>query len=233
MTDVHALALDFGGTLARPGPSPEGHMVANALRELAGAAIPQEFAETFDTVTRWLRQADQESNGQTPLAEQLCKAAEECGAALPDLDAAVEAVFTAVPDAEIDPDAARTLRNLHASGLVCVLACDTQRPEAVRRRTLGAAGILDCFDALVLSSTIGVRKPHPAFYAAVVEAAGHPASEIMFVGDTPAKDAVAPVAYGMRSVLIADDRPVGLEPSIGVLRHISELPAYLEALHAR
>lgn len=231
MTDVHALALDFGGTLARPGPDPDGHTVAAALRKLSGTVVPEGFAETFDAVTRRVRRIDRESGRQTPFTEQLHRAAEGCGAALPDLDAAEEAVFTAVPDAEIDPSAARTLRELHASGLVCVLACDSRRSESVRRRTLDAAGILGCFDALVLSSTLGVRKPHPAFYAAVVEADGRPAGEILFVGDTPAKDAVAPTAYGMRSVLIADDRPAGLDPSIGVIRRFSELPSYLEGLH--
>lgn len=231
MTDVHALALDFGGTLARPGPDPDGHTVAAALRKLSGTVVPEGFAETFDAVTRRVRRIDRESGRQTPFTEQLHRAAEGCGAALPDLDAAEEAVFTEVPDAEIDPSAARTLRELHASGLVCVLACDSRRSESVRRRTLDAAGILGCFDALVLSSTLGVRKPHPAFYAAVVEAAGRPAGEILFVGDTPAKDAVAPTAYGMRSVLIADDRPAGLDPSIGVIRRFSELPSYLEGLH--
>ncbi|MBX6382503.1 MAG: HAD family hydrolase [Microbispora sp.] len=261
MTDVHALALDFGGTLARPGPDPDGHTVAAALRKLSGTVVPEGFAETFDAVTRRVRRIDRESGRQTPFTEQLHRAAEGCGAALPDLDAAEEAVFTEVPDAEIDPSAARTLRELHASGLVCVLACDSRRSESVRRRTLDAAGILGCFDALVLSSTLGVRKPHPAFYAAVVEAArppardkqlvggapppprggaagggagaAPPAGEILFVGDTPAKDAVAPTAYGMRSVLIADDRPAGLDPSIGVIRRFSELPSYLEGLHDR
>jgi putative hydrolase of the HAD superfamily len=142
-------------------------------------------------------------------------------------------VFTAVPDGDVGTETARTLHELHACGLVCVLACDTQRPEVVRRRTLDRAGILDCFDALVLSSMVGVRKPHPAFYAAVVEAAGCRAEEILFVGDTPVKDAIAPMAYGMQSVLIAAERPVHLDPSIGVIRQFGELPAHLEVRHAR
>ncbi|GAA4236842.1 hypothetical protein GCM10023075_60550 [Streptosporangium album] len=157
-----------------------------------------------------------------------------CGTTLEDPAAAARAVFTAVPDAEIDARAAQTLRELHDSGLVCVLACDTQRPESVRRRTLRDSGIADCFDALVLSSTVGVRKPAARFYAAVIEAAGRPAAEILFVGDTPAKDAVGPRTHGMRAALIsAEGRPAGLDPAIGVISHLAELPAYLEGLHER
>ncbi|MFC7640263.1 HAD family hydrolase [Streptosporangium lutulentum] len=115
-----------------------------------------------------------------------------------------------------------------------MLACDTQRPESVRRRTLRQAGISDCFNGLVLSSTLGVRKPHPRFYAAVVEATGCPAGEILFVGDTPAKDAFGPHGHGMRAALISPEgRPPGLHPEIGVIGHLEELPAYLESLRAR
>src|SRR5262249_34995810 len=118
--------------------------------------------------------------------------------------------------------------------LTCVLACDTQRPESVRRQTLEQADIADCFAALVLSSTVGVRKPHPAFYAAVMDAAGCPPALVLFVGDTPVKDAIAPRGHGMRAVLISRrGRPVGLNPRIGVIGHLADLANYLEAHHDR
>ncbi|WP_433259797.1 HAD family hydrolase (plasmid) [Streptosporangium sp. CA-135522] len=229
-----ALALDFGGTLARPGPNPDAATVTEVLRGLPGASIPDGFAAVFDQVARRVRAADRQRGEQTAFAEQVRLAALESGAVLDDPAAATRAVFTAVPDAEIDARAARALRELHDSGLICVLACDTQRPESVRRRTLRDAGISDCFDALVLSSTLGVRKPHPRFYAAVVEATGCPAAEILFVGDTPAKDVIGPRTHGMRAVLIsAEGRPAELDPAIGVIAHLAELPAYLESLHER
>ncbi len=234
MMKVRVLAVDFGGTLARPGPSPDGRMVADVLRGLPGSVVTERFSATFDDVNGRLRHADRARGRQTAYAEVLSQTAAECGSVLPDdLDAVVEAVFTAVPDAEVDVGAAHALRLLRGRGLRCLLACDTQRPRAVRRETLRAAGILDCFDALVLSSDVGVRKPHPTFYAAVVKAAGCQAEGILFVGDTPEKDVVAPRTYGMRSVLIAKDRPLGLDASIDVIEHFSRLPAYLEAISAR
>lgn len=228
---VRTLAVDFGGTLARPGPRPVGTTVAAALTRLASAVIPAGFADAFDAVTRQAWQADRASGAHTSFPEQLVRAAGMCGAVIPDPREATEAVFTAVPDATVDPRAAAALRVLHKAGLRCVLACDTQRTEAVRRRTLRAAGIEDCFAALVMSSTLGVRKPHPRFYDTVLAHAGCPADEVLFIGDTPAKDAVGPHAHGMHAVLITNGpRPENLPAPVGVVGHFAELPDYLHSL---
>lgn len=230
---VRTLAVDFGGTLARPGPRPVGATVAAALNGLAGTVIPHGFADAFDAATQQAWQADRASGAHTSFPQQLVHAADMCGAVIPDAQAATEAVFTAVPDATVDPRAAEALRVLHAAGLRCVLACDTQRTEAVRRRTLRAAGIEDCFAALVMSSTLGVRKPHPRFYDTVLAHVGCPADEVLFIGDTPAKDAAGPHAHGMRAVLITTGpRPEDLPTPVGVLGHFAELPGYLQALLA-
>ena len=228
---VRALAIDFGGTLARPGPNPDGARVAEVLQNLPGAMIPEGFAAAFNDTARRLRREDGVREVQTPFTDLLVRAARACAAVVPDVAAATEAVFTAVPDAAVDERAAATVRRLHSSGLICVLACDTRRPETVRRRTLRTARIEHCFDALVLSSAIGVRKPHPRFYDTVVARTGCAAREILFVGDTPAKDAVAPYSHGMRAVLItAAARPHDLPAAIGVIARFTELPGYLETL---
>ncbi|MBI1758282.1 MAG: HAD family hydrolase [Actinobacteria bacterium] len=225
---VRALACDFGGTLARPGLDPDGETVAAVLRDLNGTWVPRGFAAVFDAVHRRVWEADRATARQTPFAEEIRRAAAACGAVVADPVAATEALFSAVPDAEVDRDAARALRYLHDGGLVCVLACDTQRPRAVRLRTLEAAGIGSCFDAVVLSSTVGVRKPHPQFYDAVVAGAGFPAADILFVGDTLAKDVLGPLAHGLRAVLVAPDGyPSGADEGIVVIRRFADLPAYL------
>ncbi|OLT26839.1 hypothetical protein BJF83_20260 [Nocardiopsis sp. CNR-923] len=225
--------MDFGGTLARPGPDPDGRTVAAIVRATPGTLVPEAFADAFDAVHRAVRQTDRARETHTPFAQEIRQAARACGARVPDPDAAADAVFSAIPDAHVDQGAAEALRLLHRRGLVCVLACDTQRPAWVRRRTLEAEGIADLFDALVLSSALGVRKPNPAFYRAVIEACGCPAQEALFVGDTPSKDVLAPHALGMQAVLISlSGRPDGMEESIGVLPHLRDLPHYLETTDA-
>jgi histidinol-phosphatase len=54
--------------------------------------------------------------------------------------ALVDAVWETVPDAVVDPRAAQAARTLRRTGRALVLACNTQRPIAYRRRTLATAG---------------------------------------------------------------------------------------------
>ncbi|MFJ4473768.1 HAD family hydrolase [Streptomyces xanthochromogenes] len=228
MARMRVLALDFVGTLAGHGPAPDGRFVADVLRGLPGAAVPEEFPARFDAVTRQLRAADHSRRVRTPFATRLGRAVQDCGATVPDLRRATEAVFTALPDATVDPRAAAALRDLRASGLTCVLAANTDRPEPVRRRTLRDAGIADCFDALVLSGTLGIRKPDRRFYAEVTRAAECPAGDILFVGDNAETDALGPHAYGMSAVLVTPGpRPDALPGSIATIPHLSHLARHL------
>jgi putative hydrolase of the HAD superfamily len=228
--NVRALALDFGDTLALPGPDPDGRTVLAVLRGMPDTDVPDTFVAAYERVHRITRAADRARDIHTPFAEEIRRAAVRCGARVPDPEAVPEAVFDAVPDSRVIRRAAEALHRVRARDLVCVLACDTQRPESIRRRTLAAAGIEACFDALVLSCAIGLRKPHPDFYAEVERACGGvPREEILFVGNTPAKDATAPYVYGMQAVLIAPmGRPKRLPEGIGVIGHFADLPHYLE-----
>ncbi|MEU0932575.1 HAD family hydrolase [Embleya sp. NPDC005971] len=228
---LRALALDFGDTLAVPGPDPDGRTVVEVLRGMPGTDIPDTFAAAFDHVHRITRAGDRVRDEHTSFADEIRHAAARCGARVPDPEAVAGPVFERVPDSRVIGRAAEALRHIRARrDLVCVLACDTQRPEAVRRRTLARAGIEACFDAVVLSCTIGLRKPHPDFYAEVERACGGVArQQIMFVGNTPSKDATAPHLYGMQAVLIAPTgRPAGLAEEIGVIGHFADLPDYLD-----
>jgi FMN phosphatase YigB (HAD superfamily) len=227
---VRALALDFGDTLALPGPDPDGRTVLSVLRRMPGTDVPETFATAYDHVHRITRAADRVHDTHTPFAQEIRRAATRCGARIPDPEAVTEAVFEQIPDSRVIRRAAEALHRVRARDLVCVLACDTQRPESVRRRTLAAAGIEECFDAIVLSCVIGLRKPHPDFYAEVERACGGVArEEILFVGNTPAKDATAPHVYGMQAVLIAPlGRPARLPAEIGVIGHFADLPDHLE-----
>jgi FMN phosphatase YigB (HAD superfamily) len=226
---ISCLAFDFGGTLAYPGPSPNGDIVARVWTRLFGQAPPDGYDAAFNAVQNEVNNADRERSIQTPFETILYRAAERIGGYVPDLAALAQAVFDTLPDAVVDPHAATALHQLCATGLPCILACDTQRPERVRRHTLAVAGIADCFAALLLSSSLGVRKPHPLFYAAVLDAAGCEAERVLFVGDTPNKDVFGPIAYGMQAILIARDafRPDDFPDTIPVLPHVEALPVLL------
>jgi putative hydrolase of the HAD superfamily len=91
---------------------------------------------------------------------------------------------------------------------------------------LAAMGLSACFDAVVMSVEVGWRKPHPAIYAAALDAVGAPASAAIFVGDTYGPDYEGPRRAGIRAYLIdpAGRWPV---PNPDRLRSVLDLPQRL------
>lgn len=225
--------MDFGGTIATPGPSPNGADVVEVLRAQFDCCVPTGFAAAVDRARSEAAAAYRARGRQTAWETILTSSAERTGVRLPDACRLAEAIWQDVPDAIVDPVAAATVRRLGRSGLILVLACNTQRTLVARQRTLGVAGIADSFTALVLSSVVGVGKPDPRFYAAVAtvarEATGCGPDGVVFVGDTVDKDVLGPRSCGMRPVLIERGRrPAGLTDDVPVVAHLSELPALLE-----
>lgn len=229
---VPCVALDFGGTVAQPGRSPRGEDVAAALRDRLGLPVPPGLPEAVDQAKTVAAATYRACGQQTSWAGILAAAARTAGARIPNPGELAAALWDTVPDGAVDPAAAAAVRALRGRGHVLVLACNTRRPLASRRQTLAVAGIEDCFAALVLSSELGVAKPDPRFYAAVLTAAsGHAgAGGIVFAGDTLAKDVAGPVRAGMRAVLIrpGPGAPEDVPAGVPVLGHLSGLPGLLE-----
>ncbi|MGH3806131.1 MAG: hypothetical protein ACRDRU_05755 [Pseudonocardiaceae bacterium] len=149
---VACLAMDFGGTIATPGPSPNGADVVEVLRSRFGYPAPAGLATVVDQVRAEAKTAYRACGRQTGWDTILAASAERVGVTLPDTRRLAEVIWEDVPDAVVDPVAAETVRRLRAAGMVLVLACNTQRSLATRQHTLVEARIADCFAALVLSS---------------------------------------------------------------------------------
>lgn len=66
----------------------------------------------------------------------------------------------------------------------------------------GLDAICNLRENLLISSEVGHRKPHPAFYAAVAAKIRLPAARILFVGDDLENDVLAPGRAGFRSILL-------------------------------
>ncbi|WP_026185641.1 HAD family hydrolase [Salinispora pacifica] len=76
------------------------------------------------------------------------------------------------------------------------------------------------------------KKPAPEFYAAVVQAAGVPAEQVVYVGDSIAHDVVGAQTAGLRGVWLNRDGrtcPPGVRPD-AELSTLTDLPAVLAAL---
>jgi FMN phosphatase YigB (HAD superfamily) len=225
---IRELVIDFAGTLAvRSHGALTARDIVKALHHAYPWIAPPEFTAALHRAMTQARTRDQRTGRQTTCGDLLAHAATACGTRLPDTpDAAQAAVFATVPDAHIDPDAAHAIRTLAASGYRLLLADNTRRPQAARERTLNHAGILDCFDQVLLSSELGVRKPRGRFYTAVLRATEHPAAQVLFVGDNPAHDVEPPRTFGAHAVLVAPIGrrldPLGTRPPL-----LAELPGLL------
>ncbi|TDC45123.1 HAD family hydrolase [Micromonospora sp. KC207] len=112
-----------------------------------------------------------------------------------------------------------------------------------RRYTLGYAtngnsraercGLVGEFTFEVYAHENGLpKKPAPEFFAAVVEAAGVPARRIVYVGDSPSHDVIAPRRAGMRAVWLNRGglpRPADV-PADAEVSTLAALPDVLDRL---
>lgn len=70
------------------------------------------------------------------------------------------------------------------------------------RTVLADYGILDCFEDVIESACVGVRKPSPEIFRLAVSRAGLPAQDCVMVGDSIGKDIVPAHAVGCRCVWV-------------------------------
>jgi FMN phosphatase YigB (HAD superfamily) len=124
-------------------------------------------------------------------------------------------------------------RDLHADALTCLTAL---RARSLR---LGAAGNMHArhedfmrphVDFVGSSERWGVSKPDAGFFARVVEAAGVPPEEILYVGDRVDNDVLPARAAGLHTVRIRRGAHAGVESPAGTVTigSLDELPEALE-----
>jgi putative hydrolase of the HAD superfamily len=108
------------------------------------------------------------------------------------------------------------LEALRRRRLKLALVSNTASPDWLLRPVLERQGLVERVDAVVLSSEVGKRKPHPAiFERALAELEVRP-EEALFVGDRLDADVLGASAAGMRTVQAlwfrADDIQVDADP---------------------
>ena len=124
-------------------------------------------------------------------------------------------------------------RDLHADALPCFAAL---RKRGLR---LGAAGnmytvheefLRPHVDFVGSSERWGVEKPDLGFFAHVVDAAGAPAEEILYVGDRVDKDVIPSLAAGLHAVRIRRGAHEHVEspPDVVTIGSLAELPEVLD-----
>jgi HAD superfamily hydrolase (TIGR01549 family) len=108
------------------------------------------------------------------------------------------------------------LEALRARGLKLALVSNTASPEWLLRPVLERQGLVDRLDAIVLSSEVGKRKPHPAIFERALAELDVAAGDTLFVGDRLTADVLGASRVGMKTVQAlwfrADEGPDDIEP---------------------
>ena len=125
---------------------------------------------------------------------------------LPDPEGGFEALWEhfARPDAwRCFPDVGPALKAIDAIGLPCRIASNFD--ARLRGIVLGLPELSGRAEGLVVSSEVGYRKPHPAFFEAASARLGLPAGRVLSVGDDLANDVEGARAAGLAAALIDRD----------------------------
>ena len=108
------------------------------------------------------------------------------------------------------------LEALRARGLKLALVSNTASPQWLLEPMLERQGIAERVDAIVLSSEVGKRKPHPAIFERALRELDVDASVALFVGDRLEADVLGASRIGMKTIQAvwfrADEGPAGVEP---------------------
>jgi putative hydrolase of the HAD superfamily len=82
-----------------------------------------------------------------------------------------------------EPLVVELIQKLRQAGIKCHLATNQ---HAYRRDVMQERGYGDWFDQSFYSCNLGLRKPDPAYFRAILSAIDVPASSVLFVDDVPA-----------------------------------------------
>ncbi len=97
-------------------------------------------------------------------------------------------------------DVVPALRAIHEAGIaVCVGSNFDSRLRGV---VMGLPELSWAVDALVISSEVGFRKPHPAFFQAVCERLGLAPRQVLCVGDDIENDVRGALRAGLSATLL-------------------------------
>lgn len=106
------------------------------------------------------------------------------------------------------PGALDAVRCLRDRGVRMGLVSNVMLPPETCQVELNRQGFGPLLDFHIFSSAVGYRKPSPVFYETALSAAfpgerPKDLSRVLFVGDSPRFDVIAPAALGMKTALVA------------------------------
>ncbi len=242
--DIDWIFFDWGGTLAQV-VGQEARLREGARR--AALELTGQDGPAVDDFIRRVLSADADAAAhpelrEADLSEHLRAWSESQGLSSSDqaIDGALRHLCNAwIGSLETLPGAREALTELRRRGYRMGLVSNCMMPPAACRRELDRLGLAPYLDFTVISSQVGYRKPSERIYQEAMALARNGAdalerSRVLFVGDSPGFDVIAPGALGMKTALVTCRR--GIWPAADYQRarpdlridSVSELPSLLE-----
>lgn len=226
--EIAAIVLDAVGTLIHPEP-PVAIAYARAAAEqgidLDRAVIRDRFHDCFhyDSLDAGLgAYSTDEATEQRRWRRIVANVLPE----VPDLERAFSSLWEhfARPESwRLDPKDAEAVRTCRAMGFQIRVASNFD--ARLRRVLKGFPELEHQHEEILISSEIGVRKPHPGFYEAVGSHVGLSHDRVLFVGDDRENDFLAPRRAGFPALLLTEsDTEVHEAERLG---RLSDLPIRL------
>jgi HAD superfamily hydrolase (TIGR01509 family) len=217
---LRAVLFDWGGTLMHDEWSDE---IALEGHSAGLAALGRDGLPDAAAFTSYLREHEAElfplaSEDEIDISDVMAGSFREQGVELTDDD--VRLFLQAAQDVwsshyVLADSTHALLEALRARGLKLALVSNTASPRWLLEPILERQGITERVDAVVLSSEVGKRKPHPAIFEKALRGLDVPSVEALFVGDRLEADVLGASRVGMKTVQAvwfrADEGPPGVE----------------------
>lgn len=200
---IEAIVLDVVGTLIEPVPA-VAKVYASAARrqgiELDCEVVRTRFVQSF-------RDDEIEENLEAYVTDEPTESirwrriVSSVLPELPEPDRAFEELWEhfGQPDSwRCFPDVGPSLASLRAMGLPIAIASNFD--GRLRTVLAGLPELAACDPQLVISSEVGYRKPHPAFYQAICECLGQRPEALLMIGDDLENDVLGAQHAGLRGI---------------------------------
>jgi FMN phosphatase YigB (HAD superfamily) len=214
---LRGVIFDLGGTLI-VSPQKEEENIAHLLAWAAGRGLPAatDAAATLREARQWMWDETRRTGLQRTAGEALERAGGRLGwpthAAF--LEEATIAFFTPeVKSGAAFPGAMAALVAIADLDLRMAVASNASDQHVVED-LLMTSGLAHFLDPVVSSAGVGVIKPSPKVFEAVLEDWGAPAETCVMVGDDLDADIAGADALGMRTIWITPDPAAARSPRV-------------------
>ncbi len=229
MPTIKGIGFDLFGTLVLQERFNMEQSLETLFESLLASGLRLEkegFTQAYrDVNSRLLAQAKQdgrETQNRLWIAGALRTLGHEVDSGDPRIEAAVDAYFDPfIDNCHLIPGTEELLEKLVGKYRLGLLSNFTHPPALYR--ILERLNIRRFFHVILISGSVGVRKPHPAIFGELTDRLGIPPEEIIYVGDELPTDIVGAHRVGMRTVWMSYRQKLGRSSPLENFLGLSEM----------